>query len=61
MILNPTSLDNLKTNANGLDIINIKNIPVDFKKLNDLVCIEVLKNTKINTKDKSKQFRKEIF
>ena len=54
-------MDNLKTNANGLDIINIKNIPVDFKKLNDLVCIEVLKNTKINTKDKSKQFRKEIF
>ena len=56
----PTSLNNLKTKVDDLDIgglktapdLNIgklKTAPVDLKKLSDVVDNEVAKNTKLNT------------
>ena len=56
----PTSLNNLKTKVDDLDIgelktapdLNIgklKTAPVDLKKLSDVVDNEVVKNTKLNT------------
>ena len=49
MINVPTSLNNLKTKVNNLDVGKLKTVPVDLKKLNDVVDNEVLKNTKLNT------------
>ena len=32
----PTSLNNLKTKVDDLDVANLKNFPVDMKKLSDV-------------------------
>ena len=45
----PTSLNNLKTKIDDLDVIKLKTVPVDFKKLSGEVDNEVIKNTKLNT------------
>ena len=45
----PTSLNDLKTKVDDLDVGNLKTLPVDIKKLSDVVDNEVAKNTKFNT------------
>ena len=45
----PTSLNNLKTKVDDLDIDELKTVPVELKKLSDVVKNEVVKNTKCNT------------
>ena len=48
-----TSLDNLKTKVDELDVRKLKTIPMNFKKLNNVVTKEVVKKTvynKLNTK-----------
>ena len=44
----PTSLHNLKTKVHDLDLGKLKTVPVDFKKLSDVVDNEVVKNTKFS-------------
>ena len=44
-----TSLNNLKTKVDNLDVSKLKTVPVDLKKLSDVVGNEVVKNTKSNT------------
>ena len=43
-----TGLNNLKANVNDLDIGNLKTVPVDLKKLSDIVDNEIVQNTKFN-------------
>ena len=43
-----TSLNNLKTKVDDLDVGKLKTVPLDLKKLNDVVANEVVKNTKFN-------------
>ena len=45
----PTSLNNLRTKADYLDIGKLKAALGDLKKLSDVVDNKVLKNTKFNT------------
>ena len=45
----PTSLNNLKTKGDDLGVGKLKTVPVDLKKLSDIVDNEVVKNTKFNT------------
>ena len=45
----PTSLNNLKTKADDIVVGNLKTVPVDLKKLSDVVDNEVFKNAKFNT------------
>ena len=45
----PTSLNNLKTKVDDLDIDELKTVPVELKKLSDVVKNEVVKNIKYNT------------
>ena len=45
----PSSLNNLKTNVDGLDVGKLKTVPVRLKKLSDLVDNEIVKNTKFKT------------
>ena len=45
----PTSLKNLKTKVDYLNVGKLKTVSVDFKKLSDVVANEVVKNTKFNT------------
>ena len=45
----PTSLNNLKTKIDDLDVGKLKTVRVDFKKLSDVVDKEVVKNSKFNT------------
>ena len=45
----PTSLNNLKTKVDDLDVGKLKTVPVDLKKLRDVIDNEVAKNTKLNT------------
>ena len=45
----PTSLNNLKTKIDHLDIGKLKTVPVNLKKVSDVVDNEVFKNTKFNT------------
>ena len=40
-------LNNLKTKVNDLNIDKLKDIPVDFKKVSDVVSKEVVKNVKL--------------
>ena len=50
-----TSLNNLKTNVNDLDVGELKTVPIDLKKLSYVVYNQVVKNPKFNTpKTKSK-------
>ena len=44
-----TSLNNLKRKVDGLDVAKLKTVPVDLKKLSDVVDNEIIKNTKFNT------------
>ena len=45
----PTGLNNLKTKINDLDVVKLKTVSVDLKKLSDAVDNKVVKNTKFNT------------
>ena len=61
MVTVPTSLNNLKTNVDELDVGKLKLVSVDLKKLSDVVANEVVKNTKFNTlKTKVNSFEKEV-
>ena len=44
-----TSLNNLKTKVDDLDVGKLKTVPVDLKKVSDVVDNEVVRNTKFNT------------
>ena len=44
-----TSLSNLNTNVDDLDVSRLKAVPTDLKKISDVVDNEVLKNAKFNT------------
>ena len=58
----PTSLNNLKTKVDDLDIDELKTVPVELKKLSDVVKNEVVKNTKYNTlKTKVNRLDKKFF
>ena len=45
----PTSWNNLKTKVDDLDVAKLKTIPIDLKKLSDVVDSKAVKNTKFNT------------
>ena len=61
MVNVPTSLNNLKLKVDDLDFGKLKTIPVDLKKLRDVVDNEVGKNTKLNTlKTKVNNLEKKI-
>lgn len=49
MINVSTIFNHLKTKVNDLDIITLKTVHADLKKLSDVVHNEVVKNTKFNT------------
>ena len=56
-----TSLNNLKTKVQDLDVGKLKTVPVDLKKLSDVIATEVVKNTKFNTlKTKVNSLEKQI-
>ena len=42
-------MNNLKTKVDDLDVGKLKIVPVDLKKLSDVVDNEVVKSTKLNT------------
>ena len=44
----PTSLNNLKTKVDDLDVDKLKTVPVDLKKLSDIVSKEVVRNPRFN-------------
>ena len=46
----PTTLNNIKTKVKDLGVGKVKTVPVDLKKLSDVVDNEVVKITKLNTK-----------
>ena len=50
----PTGLNNVKTKLDNLDVVELKSLPVDLKKLSDLVKMKLLKAQIEPTKDKSK-------
>ena len=39
----------MKANVNDFDVVKLKAVPVDLKKLSDVVDNEVVKNAKFNT------------
>ena len=45
----PISLHNFKTKVDDLDVGKLETVPVDLKKLSDVVDNEVIKNRKFNT------------
>ena len=45
----PTSLNNLKTKVDDLDVSKLKTVLIGFKRLSDIVDNEIVKNTKFNT------------
>ena len=49
MVNVPTSFKNLKPKVDDLYFGKSKAVPIDLKKLSDLVANEVVKNTKFNT------------
>ena len=49
MVNVPSSLNNLKTKVNDLDVGKLRTVPMDLKKLSDLVDNEVVKNKNFNT------------
>ena len=54
-------MNNLKTQADDLDVGKLKTAPVDLKQLSDAADNEVFKNTKINTiKTKVNNLEKKI-
>ena len=48
MVTVSTSLNNLKTKVDDLGVGKLKTVPVDSKKLIDVVSKEVVNNTKFN-------------
>ena len=61
MVNVPTSLNNLKTKEDYLNVGKLKTLPGDFKKLSDVVDKKVVKNTKFNTlKTKGNKLGKKI-
>ena len=44
----PTNLNSLKAKVDDLDVSKLKNVPVDLKKLSDVVDNQVVENTKFN-------------
>ena len=61
MVNVPTSLNNLKTKVNDLDVGKLKTVPVDLRKLSNVVDNEVIKITKFNTlKTKVNNLEKKI-
>ena len=49
-----TGLNNLKTKVNDLDVVKMKTVPLDLKKLSDLLDNEIAENTlkkKVNKKN----------
>ena len=44
-----TSFNKLKTKVNDLDVGKLKTVPVDLKKLSDVLANKVVKNTNFNT------------
>ena len=54
-------MNNLKTKVDDLDVGKLKTVPVDLKKLSDVVDNEVVKNAKFNTlKTKVNSLEKKI-
>ena len=49
MVNLPTSLNNLKTNVDDLDVVKLRTVPVDLEILSDIEDNEVVKNTNFNT------------
>ena len=49
MVNIPTSLNNLKIKVEDLNVGKLKVVPVDLKKLSDVVVNEIVKNKKSNT------------
>ena len=49
MVNVPTSFNNSKIKVNDLDVVKLKIVPVDLKKVSDVVDNDVAKNTKFNT------------
>ena len=45
----PTSFNDWKTKVEDLDVGKLKTVPVDLKKLNDVVDNKVIENAKFNT------------
>ena len=45
----PTTLNNLKTKVNNLDVDKLKTVPIDLKKWSNAVDKDFVKNTKFNT------------
>ena len=45
-----TSLDNLKRKVDDLDVGKLKTVPIDLRKLSDVVSKEDVKNTKFKSK-----------
>ena len=45
-----TSLDNLKRKVGDLDVGKLKTVPIDVRKLSDVVSKEDVKNTKFKSK-----------
>ena len=43
-----TSLSNLNTNVDDLDVSRLKAVPADLKKISDVVDNDVVKNAKFN-------------
>ena len=51
----------IKTKVDHLDVVKLKTVPVDFKKLSDVVDNEFVKNTKVITlKTKLNNLEKKI-
>ena len=44
----PTNLNNSKTKVDDLDVFKLKIVPIELKRLSDVVSKEVVKNTKFN-------------
>ena len=57
-----TSLNNLKAKVDELDVVELKIVPMVFKKVGDVVKNEVAKNIKFNTlKTKINKLKKKIY
>ena len=57
MVNVPTSLNNLKTKVDDLNVRKLKTVLVDLNKLSDVVDNEVVINNVQHTENESKQIR----
>ena len=48
MVNVPTSLNELRTKVDDLDVPKLKTVPVDLRKLNDVIDNQAVKTTKFN-------------